>query len=458
MSVFGMRVISCAVSLLILSCSHLVAQYLPASSDAVFYVAHVADGGPQSDKFTTTFRIVNPTALINLAVAAGTLWFFDPQGSPLPLDFGNGAVSSLQVSIPAQGSIQLKTTGASSILRTGSVVGAFDSPVMAVAEFQDSRNGVFLNGASVNAAGATYRFQTYADRYTGIAVANPTTFTIYCSGTLLGATGNNLGMHSIVLPPRGQATFGIGNVFGLASSSSSSYGLSCKWQTNDPWLAPFVALAIAGNSLGITSSMPPGGYALPSNPAGMIWNAFYQLVKTFNSIPSLQVGQPQLQILSNPTVNAFYSQAAHTVGIELALVELLADSPSEVASVIAHELGHAHQKVIGGSHWNQNIELDADQFSLLGLLLTGYDAYAAGGALGKLFMISGRTGILDQNFDNAFDVHKSFPTRIGNTMDLIQALCVLPEFASLCTSEHNLFHPHMPGAPITPLIKETPPQ
>ena len=76
-----MRKIWFAVLYLILACSSLRAQFLPASSHAVFYFAHLADGGPASDRFSTVFRIVNPLTITSLPVT-GTLWFFDPQGNP----------------------------------------------------------------------------------------------------------------------------------------------------------------------------------------------------------------------------------------------------------------------------------------------------------------------------------------------------------------------------------------
>lgn len=117
----------------------LQAQYLPASSNAIFRLAHLADGGPQTGSWKTVFRIINPNTLTNLSVTR-TLYFFDPQGNPLSLDFGNGAVTSLPVSIAKVGAIELKTTGTSQELRTGSVVWVFDSPVLAVEEFQNWRN------------------------------------------------------------------------------------------------------------------------------------------------------------------------------------------------------------------------------------------------------------------------------------------------------------------------------
>lgn len=438
----------------LLGCRSLQAQFLPASSNAVFYFAHLADGGPPNERWTTVFRLVNPVTLVNLPVA-GTLWFFDPQGNPLALDFGHGPVTSLQVSIPAQGAIQLETAGTSPVLRTGWCWAFFDSPVLAVEEFRLWDNGVFSIGASVNGSGFTYAFETYADRYTGVAVANPTTATLYCSGELLDTNGNKIGENSFALPGLGQVSFVLGTVLNVASLAPGSYNLSCHWQANAPpgsQLAPFAALTIAGNSYQITSSLPPGDYALPSNPYRMIWNAFYQLKKALNNTAGFGVGEPNLQISGEQIINATFTPATNTVTINLALAELFADSPSEVAWVIAHELGHAHQSLTGILQFDPtNKELDADQFALFGQLLTGYDAYAAGGALGKLMMALQRTGLVAQNFDNLNDPHTSFTNRMGLIMSEIQTVCGLPEAASLCQAEHNTFHPHMP--PSTPLLR-----
>jgi predicted Zn-dependent protease len=188
----------------------------------------------------------------------------------------------------------------------------------------------------------------------------------------------------------------------------------------------------------------------------MIWNAFYQLVKALNNVPGLEVGHPNLQILSDQVINAQFDRTTNSVKIQLALVELLADSPSEIAWVIAHELGHAHQRLRGTTTFDRNVEHDADFFSLLGLLLTGYDVYAAGGALGKLLMASERTGLLDQLFDDIADPHSSFPTRMSLVLHEVQTICGLPQAGSLCTTEHTSFHPHMPTT-ATPLLREAPP-
>lgn len=437
----------------------LQAQFLPASSNAIFWFAQLADGGPPNQRWRSVFRLVNPITIIDQPVT-GTLWFFDPQGNPLPLDFGNGPVTSLQVNIPARGAIQLQTAGISGTLRTGSVVAQFDSPVQAVEEFQAWTNGLFAVAASVNGSGLTFRFETFADNFTGIAVANPSTNTMHCSGGLVDGNGNTVGVNTFTLPGRGQVSFVLGIELNLTAPVAGSYTVSCNDVPNPTPTSlfspsptspfrPFVALTLAGNSFEITSSMPPGNFALPSFPHTMIWNAFSQLVKALNNQPNLKVGQPKLQISTEQVINAFFDPTTNTVTINLALVEILADSPSEVAFVIAHELGHAHQFVSGSQPFDPtNPELDADQFALFGQLLTGYDTLAAGGALGKLMMALQATGLVAQQWENQYDPHTSFPNRMGVIILEIQTVCALPEARTLCQQEHILFHPDTPASSI----------
>jgi hypothetical protein len=304
---------------------------------------------------------------------------------------------------------------------------------------------------------------TYADRFTGIAVANPYAAAIYCAGTLLDTNGTNLGGNTFTLPASGQVAFVLGNEISVAGSAPGSYGLSCNFPPNAPLnspLAGFVALAIAGNSFEITSSMPPEGYALHSDPYRMVWNAFYQLVRALNNTSGYGVGQPQLVIGPDASscgpnagaINACFIPSTNTVVVSLALVEILADSPSEVAQIVAHELGHAHQNLTGTTTFNSNVELDADEFSLFGLLLTGYDAYAAGGSLGKLMMVYQASSLSAQLWENQYDPHTSFSNRIQNVMSLIQSLCALPQAASACQLEHTVFHPDTPSS-LAPLLR-----
>ena len=64
-------------------------------------------------------------------------------------------------------------------------------------------------------------------------------------------------------------------------------------------------------------------------------------------------------------------------------------------------------------------------------MLAGYDAYAAGGALGKLFMASGSAKLLDTNFDNlaarGVNPQTSFQDRLGAVYSEIQSICGLSQ-------------------------------
>ncbi len=423
-----------------------MAQFLPANAQSSFYFAHFADGGPVANQWRTAIRITNPLGQTNFPVS-GTLFFFDPQGSPLGVDFGSGPSTSRQVNIPANGSVQIQSTGLNPILRTGSIWASFDYPVSAVEEFQNWSNGAIVNAASVNGLPGSYVFQTFADRFTGIAIANIDPNPINCGGQFFDSSGNVLGRNSFSIGVSGQASFTVGSVVSVGDGVVGSYQIGCN-------VGAFTAVAIGGNSKGITSSMPPGGYSLPADQFAMARKAYSQLVKALNQlVPGF--GQPKLNFFGDTVLNAWYDRTANTVNIEVGLLQLLADSPSETAWVLAHELGHAIQKFTGNTTFDANPELDADQIATVEMLLTGYDAYAAGGALGKLQMALGQTSLVAQAFDNLNDIHTSFSNRMGVVMNEIQQICGLQAYKQFCEIEHTIFHPQAP-TPLREIIHPVP--
>jgi predicted Zn-dependent protease len=92
-----------------------------------------------------------------------------------------------------------------------------------------------------------------------------------------------------------------------------------------------------------------------------------------------------LRIDASPTINASASPDG-TVQINLALSELISDSPSELAFAIGHELGHILQFKIGRLAFSSNKEIDADQWGMLFAMVSGY---AGAGVLAKLTMANG---------------------------------------------------------------------
>ena len=156
------------------------------------------------------------------------------------------------------------------------------------------------------------------------------------------------------------------------------------------------------------------------------------------------VGQPELLIGTGLILNAVAEPARNRVTIWLALAELLADSPSELAYVIAHELGHIFQASRGLKLYPSNYELDADMFAVVAAFWADYDAYAAAGALGKLAMVTKKASINAQRYDDLNDPHTSFTNRLIQVFGLIEGLCSTPSWDPFCTRTRDIFHPHMP--------------
>ena len=97
------------------------------------------------------------------------------------------------------------------------------------------------------------------------------------------------------------------------------------------------------------------------------------------------------------------------------LAELLADSESELAFIIGHELGHVYQFRTGEQFYHpDNAELDADVWGLWLSLLSGYDPYAGAGTLAKMEMLKPDAPTLDsqQYLQQITSVHGSFNERL----------------------------------------------
>jgi predicted Zn-dependent protease len=104
---------------------------------------------------------------------------------------------------------------------------------------------------------------------------------------------------------------------------------------------------------------------------------------------------------SDPThFNAISYTTGH-IQIPYSVSELISDSPSEIAWIVAHELGHQIQfRIKGGqpvfANVTSDIETDADIVGMLLSMEAGYDPYAAAGALAKLAMGTAHASPLDQ--------------------------------------------------------------
>ena len=427
----------------------------PEGAHADLYFPHLADGGDQSFKFQTAITLLNPSTL---STANVTLSFYGDDGQPLPLNFGAGSLSTVTLTIPPAGTSILRSTAASPTLISGWALGISDIPLQGTVQFRAIINGTPQQEISALATSPAVSYVSPASALTGLALANVYSGQQSLTVTVLDAVGVNRGTTTVNLPSFGHRAFNLNTLFpSLAPTFSGSVKVTPVNRVSAPY---FLGWTLSVDSSGVLSSYPPGNQAWPVNHIDRIRDVY---MKTLNAaqywskalglgVPFTPTGVP-LKILSNQTLNAFATRTDSSISIEIALSELISDSPSELAFAVAHEMGHIIQFKTGKLNLvSTNQEYDADQWGMLITLLAGYDPYAAAGTLSKLAMASNDASLVSQQFDNINgDVHGSFNNRVALVYSAIQALCSTAEVGSFCSDYKLAFHPHFPGK--TPLFR-----
>jgi hypothetical protein len=140
------------------------------------YLAQIADGPiPGFGTFQTTIIVSN----VSNSTASGELAFFDGNGNPLELDFGDGKKSSLDLLIPPSSSVTFVSSGTSLPVGVGYARIETTVPVDGTAVFRltapngdvASEAGVGSDRGRVDAVGAVEK--SLADKFdSGIAAVN----------------------------------------------------------------------------------------------------------------------------------------------------------------------------------------------------------------------------------------------------------------------------------------------
>jgi hypothetical protein len=225
------------------------------------FFPQVADGGPASQKWTTSFTFISASSSLSDPV---TVSFFGNDGSPLALDFGQGPVSSTVIALPPVGAVTIKSLGASSTTVTGWAVAQFSyTTTIAQAMFMFTSNGVPQQGVTVPMTAPSDVFFSPATFATGVAVANPNSFAIQVNAVAIDSNGTILASGNVVLfAGQHQAA----DVYQFFPNLSTSFrGTLLAWT---PSQDQFLALAISGDG-GVLSSYPVisapelGDYYLP---------------------------------------------------------------------------------------------------------------------------------------------------------------------------------------------------
>jgi hypothetical protein len=216
--------------------------------------------------------------------------------------------------------------------------------------------------------------------------------------------------------------------------------------------AGFVAWTLYADQSGAISTLPDGKMGWPYSQWERIQRAYIKIVNAGQQIATslgVNLFSPPAIYLDIGYDRTFKANARPDgrVRITTALAELIGDSESELAFILAHETVHIMQFKAG-------LPLDetiADKVGMLIALISGYDPYAAAGALSKLYMATGRAGFGAQLFEELYvsDPHQTYGNRIAAVYDLMVAICSDPQYQPFCSQYKSLIHPDFP--PESPL-------
>jgi hypothetical protein len=459
--------IVCRMRLLVLLCLAAWCAYaqpvlLPAAASTRLYFAQLADGGPPAQRWTTTLVLVNPNTL---TAATVTVSFYGDNGQPLALDFGQGAKTTFQMSIPAGGAASYTSTGASSSTQfvIGWALAVSDVPVTGTVIYRASVNGAPQLDVAAAGSGSTYYFNSYANANLGIALANPSsTQSINVLLTARDQRGASAGTATITLAARAHTAFNLGPKLG---SLPSGFSGSVMIASADTTPAPFVAWALNARD-DLLGPLPAGEMQGPPPYDRRIYDIFARLKalapviteelrsapSTFISVSPEQitaaVAQLSLVVDAGATMNIYFQQADKTIHITQAMVEAMGASDSALAFLLMRTMYLAVHSITGGNFdiGTGNIETSAQFVSVFMLFKVGYDPGGAMDCLGRLWYARS----MGVPMDPSLVITMGVPTTISQSMQFLATY--MPEmcsqsaaFAKDCQGAHNLWHPHFPS-------------
>ena len=423
------------LALLCLSLTPISAQTfflgIPESANAWSYIPQIVDGSG----WRTTVTIANP----NTEPVTGAVWFRGDDGEHLYLDFDNqdGYWSAVGFEIPRFGMLEYTSRDTSPVTQVGWATIYASNLVQVTATYSSmDEAGNVLYSVSVPASLPAPQYFSAATPDLGVAVAN-----IYNSEQVVRVvalqkdTDGLFFTGSVHLPSFGHSAKLLSEII---PDLPGDFTGSVLIQASKGYVS---ALTLRGEG-GVYSSLPSGTAARPASHRHVIENVFRSLVNNGSvraNIPNFE--DIELTVTSEMEISAYATRDG--VEISLALAELLADSESELAFAIGHELGHVYQFRTGKQDFSRNPELDADAWGVFFAFSSDYDPYAGAGTLAKLEMVSGRADLNSQYLQEITSVYLSFNTRLDHIYDTIQDFCDAGE--SACEDFHNIFHPHIPG-------------
>jgi hypothetical protein len=434
------------------------ATFYPTGAHVNLYFPHLADGGPGSGQWQTALEFVNPSLTMTANVQVN---LYGDQGFPLSLDFGAGSLTIHTFTIAPGGTFTLRSTIGTSLV-TGRAVATSDIPIQGTVLFRFIAFGSTQIEVSAPPTLPTARYISLATKDLGIAIANIDTVAKSYQVTAVNSSGTNLASTIVGVAGLGHYSFNLVQVLpGLGASFTGSVIITPQLP-GDQVLAWTLASETGVNTTlqtGVLATLPSGPLEWPISHPDRIQLVYKRLLAVAPSLlaslgNNLSLATaPNLVIAPDIVVNASASSSNQSVTINLALSELVSDSPSELAFLVGHELGHIAQFRSGTStvllpNDPASKEADADLIAMVLVLKAGFDPYGAAGAIGKLSVANGSSGLVSPFFDNLSDPTVAFnAARMNSLLGTITSACTnYATLSGFCGPFKATIHPHFPGS------------
>ena len=278
-----LRYTLCLTVLRFLTATPLLAQNLelsvpPSSAHVALYFPQLAEGGPQSQRWETSFVFSNS---YNATVSGGLL-LFSNDGLLLPMDFGSGPVSAVSFSVPPFGTTTLQSRTSSPAVNTGWAIARSNLPIQGIATYRLVENGVSRSEITVPATLPTIQYFSAANAFLGIAVANTNFETISVQITARDNSGSTA-TGELTIPPAGHVALNLREA--IPSLAPNFIGTVTLESDNKE----FVALTLKSDDGVVFTSLPSGAVANPISQISRIENVFARVHAVAGSAdPSLK--------------------------------------------------------------------------------------------------------------------------------------------------------------------------
>jgi hypothetical protein len=410
-----------------------------------FYFPLIQDGTSGQTTWRTFFLLTNP----GKAPATITLNLISGRGEPMTVAVGTVQSSGFRFTLPA-GATRSVTTVGDTPFASGWAMMTSSHPIMASARLLSYEGTTMRGDVQIDSVLPTLSAWTDARANTVLSIANvysDTSITVVVR--LADNNGEVLQNAFIPIAAFGRLAATLSQIFpNLPTNFSGSVTIDGS-KPGDI----FVASVAQVDGLGNLRGTRPAKLINPVSHYDNLWLTFKRITAQAKAtFPDLPLDDVEFQIGYDPVINAFAADGK-VVRIYAALAQLINDSPSEMAFIVGHELGHILQQRSGALVFNPNPEFDADAWGALLALNASYDPYGAAGALSRLAMATGRSGLAAQFEDQlAEDAHKSFNERLDSVFELLKSVCSSSESAKRsCDAYKSVLHPNFPEA--VPLSK-----